>query len=380
MWSIEDVAESLLLERASDAPGASFLIVGGFDPSGVARTSEEMFSVVRDGIADNFWPALAKPSGGVPPVMRATVRQYRNDELVAEQLVDPEARHKDRVSALQRHWANEVDDSLENPGDVVRRPVTLSISSQVDGDAEAMDHEATLLVVFSSEEETQRGRVFAHERSPYGHEDPPGYGRCLSELLGSRVYCLQVRLQAIGPRIELLRGSYEPLNHPHMTIGSRLKRFPRRTSAGARQNLIDFQGAIKTAVREILRPQYDTTSDGPNSLKALLQLTGPTTVTSTPQVRAVSGHVATDGSWVLEEVEVSLPKRDDDQGWLLVPVVRFAVESGAGLPVRALGLGEIEGCSVDDGIVRTSPGASRGEVQSLYRCGHSSCVLLPFSA
>jgi RNA polymerase primary sigma factor len=110
----------------------------------------------------------------------------------------------------------------------------------------------------------------------------------------------------------------------------------------------------KDAIRELVRPASRDLSDGPRALKELFKM-GPPAPTA-EQVRVVTprGHVDENGKW---DVEATIRVRPDGRAWRMRPVLSFAAETGAGLPVEWERIEPVSSCTIDsDGRLIIAPG------------------------
>lgn len=354
-WGDEALAEDTFLRRIDDRPGTSFLIVAAYDPSGIANSIEVMHEQLTEAIAKNFWPAIVARSGGDPGLMAAVVRSERNGSMLKEDLVDPEIRYPAKVNLLRSHREDETVETLEQPGDVVRRYVTLNVPRrESEGAHGPQEHQAVLLVAEAEDEISEVNRVAFMRGSHMIIKETV----VPSIPMGSRPFHAVVlaglaagNAPADRAAERFLRAA-EPPAHNNWEVTSEVSQAYR---GAYRKALDDFYEAVRKAIREVVsRPTRDL-SDGPDSLKELLRITPPNADSSKrPRVKSASGSLDPQGRWSVD-VAVSLPVRRE--AWRFSPVIRFGTESGAPIAVHWEDLTAIEKCSVDDDMIVADNGA-----------------------
>jgi RNA polymerase primary sigma factor len=117
---------------------------------------------------------------------------------------------------------------------------------------------------------------------------------------------------------------------------------------GARTRIVhDFPSEVLKAVKRQISKPTARTPDGPESLKELLRLVVPSGENpARPRVRTILGAPDASGAWDVR-VTVTLPAKK--AAWQFVPVLKFATDSGAGLPVKWASLEQIARCEIVDG-------------------------------
>lgn len=348
-WGNDALAADTYLTRDEGESGTSFLIVGAYDPDDKIETIEEMHDQLVRSLATNFWPAMVERSGGDPGMMTALVRSERNGVPIKFDLVDPYSYSPAKSRMLQVHRDDLTVDSLENPGDVVRRRITLEVPRRIsDGAHGSQQHEAILLVTEANEEDTDTNRVAYLRGSHMVVREEVVAGLPM----GSRTFHAVV-LAGLAAGDEpsdkaadrFLRAA-EPPEHDNWEVT------PDVSSSYARgygKALADFKGEIRKAIREIVgRPVRDL-SDGPDALKELLRITPPVVdTTKRPKVKSAVGKPDDQGRWSVD-VRVSLPDRATP--WRFSPVLRFGTESGAAIPVVWESLEPKGKCSITGDVV-----------------------------
>jgi len=350
-WGNRALTLDTMVNRSDRRPGTSFLIVGAYDPSGEATGSEGIASRLAASLADNFWPAMVDhPDGSAR--LQVIVRAERNGRPLSEVYINPAEFQSAKVDAFRKHLLDDLVDSLENVGDVVRRDVTLHVPRRVaEPKHDPYTHNAVLLV-------SQADGVDSGSTAP----------GTITLVRGSHMVICSPRLTAlpIGARTfhaivlageaagadaadraadRFLRAA-EPPAHNKWTGTSEITTSYKR---GGKAFIERFLADIKKAVREIIRQSSSDLSDGPESLKELLRIVPPKPAGKRPQVKSVRNHeIDASGAWVVTEAKITLPARKDNRGWTIQPVLRFGTESGATIPVKWANIDAVARCTLDD--------------------------------
>lgn len=354
-WGNDALAADTYLAREEGQSGTSFLIVGAHDPDDQVQTIEQMHDQLVDALAKNFWPAMVERAGDDPGMMTTLVRSERNGVALKSDLVDPYSYSPAKARMLQVHRDDLTVDSLENPGDVVRRRVTLEVPKRLNDGAHASQiHEAVLLVTEADEDERDLNRVAYLRGSHMVIREEAVAGLPM----GSRPFHAVV-LAGLAAGDEpadkaadrFLRAA-EPPEHDNWEVTPDLSSSYAR---GYNKALADFKSGVRKAIREIVgRPTRDL-SDGPDALKELLRITPPVVdTTKRPRVKSAIGKPDEEGRWSLD-IRVSLPARE--AAWSFSPVLRFGTESGAAIPVVWEELVGESKCSATGDVVMADPGA-----------------------
>ncbi|MFE7596462.1 helix-turn-helix transcriptional regulator [Streptomyces sp. NPDC057494] len=358
-WATEHEVANLKLSRESEDPGTSFLVVGAHDASGAGNSLEDMHEALHSAVADNFWAAMTS-GRTVPPMLEASVRTLRNDEVVIpERRVDPHERHPALARAFRAHLDGETVTELTAPDQVVATAVRLDVPPlRSEGRrAAARAHHAVLLVTPAADTDEDHSRIVCMRgtRMTVTARRPRGLGMGVDPfqavlLAGfatggdnGEVRAAEAFLRAAEPPEHDRWGTTEELSALYPNA-------PRR--------LTEFNAGMDAALREVVGRR--TTRDdgtGPEVLRNLLRLDLPATGTGRrshgyPVVDRVSGRVEDDGAWVLD-VTVNVPQRDDP--WHLVPVVKFDVRSGGRPALAWAELTAKENCAVVDGRLVVAP-------------------------
>ena len=359
----ETLARDLYVGRERGEPGTTFLVVGAYDPSGVAEDIDEIAAELESALAENFWPAMVPHAADEPPRLKVTVRTQRGRTKVSEQVVNPEHYVLPMVDTLRRHYEDDIVDELDQPGDVVRRTVTLRVPERVGDDPHpACDHEVVILVAQEEERGEDDSASSTLSRVVYLR----GNNMVIRDLrlgnlpLGARAFHAVVLAgEAAGdePADRLaerfLRAAEPPAHNKWISTPEIHSRYAR----GARSRLDELEHDIRETIRSTVRGAVSTVSDGPESLKELLRLVSPKRdKAKRPRLKSVKSKLLRDGSWEID-ASVTVPARSGV--WAFGPVLKFGTESGPAIPVSWSSIEPISNCEIDGGgsRLKTKPGA-----------------------
>jgi transcriptional regulator with XRE-family HTH domain len=354
-WGNDALAADTYLARDNSDSGTSFLIVGAYDPDDKIETLEEMHDQLVQALAVSFWPAMVERSGGEPGMMTALVRSERNGVAVKSDLVDPAYFSPAKVRMLQAHRDELTVDTLENPGDVVRRRVPLNVPKRIGrGPHSAQQQEAIVLITEAGEDESDTNRVAYMRGSHMIVREEPVIGLPM----GSRnFHALVLAGLAAGDEPadkaadRFLRAA-EPPAHDTWEVTPDVSGSYAR---GYGKALTDLKAEVRKVIREVVGRPISDLSDGPDALKELLRISLPTgDTTKRPKVKSAVGKPDPSGRWSVD-VRVSLPDRPSS--WRFSPVLRFGTESGAAIPVVWEELIAQDKCSVEGDAVIADPRA-----------------------
>ncbi|WP_069172945.1 helix-turn-helix domain-containing protein [Streptomyces griseus] len=356
-WADERVVADLQLDRESEDPGTSFLIVGAHDAAGNSDMLEDLHAELGRALSDNFWAAMTA-GRSAPAMLEASVRSLRNGEsVVAEQRVDPLDRHPALVHALRSYIDGETVEELTAPGQVAATEVGLVVPPLRTAGRKAAggNHSAVLLVTPAADKDEKHSRIICMRgnrmtvtaRSPrnLGMGADPFQAVLLAGFAtgddSSTTHAAEAFLRAA-----------EPPEHDRWGVTEELT----AAYANAPRRLTEFNSAMDTALRRVIGrrvPGGDST--GPEVLRKLLRLDAPAGVGTRrghPAVDRVVGKVDESGAWTLD-VTLTVPQRDG--GWQLLPVVKFDVRSGGRPSLDWAELSAKENCEVVGGRLVIEP-------------------------
>lgn len=227
-WADERVVADLRLDRDSDDPGTSFLVVGAHDAAGRNNTLEDLHAALGRALSDNFWAPMTS-GRSTSAVLEASVRALRNGEIIVpEKRVDPLDRHPALVHALRAYIDGETVDELTAPGQVAAKDVAFAVPPlrAAGRGAEGHNHRAVLLVTPAADKDEKHSRIICMRgtRMSVTARTPAVWGRVWTP---SKPSCSPVSPQATTARRHTLpRRSYEPPSRRNMTGGGRPRNSP----------------------------------------------------------------------------------------------------------------------------------------------------------
>ncbi|OBF21612.1 hypothetical protein A5725_13545 [Mycobacterium kubicae] len=153
-WDQQELTDALRLTREDERSGTSALLVGFYDPDepdkglGAIDEVRKFAKNLGDAIEEEFWPLLTRER------LRVRVEVIDGDRTVYEHTVDPALQYTELTNALRKFDAGNVDESLNELGDVVVRDVPIQVSKRVDADEQhvAFEHVAKLVVTLSDDQ------------------------------------------------------------------------------------------------------------------------------------------------------------------------------------------------------------------------------------
>ncbi|MEU9439794.1 helix-turn-helix transcriptional regulator [Streptomyces sp. NPDC048304] len=359
-WADERTVAELRLERDSDDPGTSFLVVGAHDAAGTASTLEGMHKALTFALADNFWAAMTSGRSR-PAILEASVRALRNGEsVIPERRVDPRDRHPAQVHALRTYLDDETVDDLTAPSQVAAAEVLLNVPPlrSAGPRAKGHTHRAVLLVTpgADTDEDEEHSRIVCMR----GTQMTVMVRRPRNLAMGMAPFhavllagCAAGDDEAAHAAEAFLRAA-EPPGHDRWGATEGLT----ATYSDAMRRLTEFTTAMDAALRGVIgRRAARQESTGLEALRNLLRLDVPAASTRRrvqghPTVERVVGRVDGAGAWTLE-VTLTVPQRMGR--WELVPVVRFDVRSGARPALEWAELSAKENCTIVGGRLFVDP-------------------------
>ncbi|MEU2776163.1 helix-turn-helix transcriptional regulator [Streptomyces sp. NPDC007162] len=391
-WADEETVARLHLTRDSDEPGTSFLVVGAQDVAslderasqddedgGVDGEEEEGGEDTRDirrmhrrlveALGRDFWAAMTG-GGGRLPLLEASVRTMRNGEVVVEEeQVDPSVEQPSRTRALRAHYEGVTVDRLTEAGQVVARsiPLKLPLSGGPKGGTLGT-HQAILLVtdVMSDGEEKKNGSK-NQMHSLRGNRMTVKKALVPNLPIGTNAFQAVLLVgEAAGESApfateaeEFLRAA-EPPEHDRW---GQTEELALRWSPSAYRRINALTTEANKAVKELVaRPKRGGgAAEGGEALRKALTVkkkpkakvpTGPVV----PELEALDATIGDEGEWRIT-AEVKIPRGDEIVP--MAPVAQLDVRSGGRPKLDWAELVAVDGCEVEDGILRFPPGTRR---------------------
>lgn len=348
VWGSDDVVNTLLLDREDTRPGTTALVLGFYDPDSPDRGTQGGHELVklarelRQGIEESFWPLLTRQR------LKVTVRVVDEGITLLDETVDPEDTYTELVRALRRFDANDIDPALEGPYSVVSKDIPIKISQRRDGvlDHAAFVHQAKLVVTMSDAQPDSLENNVCLLRRPemvVQTVQRPFEGRTYHAFLlagGS------IRPDAPTPE-DLLADDFlryaEPPAHDRWIPGSGRKQASQANLTGRYvapwiPNLKGIESSVLDALFEMFGTPPPTDAKGPESVLKHLRFLkgGPGTGGSSsaaprrPEITLTDWKVV-DGRW---NVNFEITARNQPDGWLLEPQLRFVGLDGRKYPVK----------------------------------------------
>ncbi|MFJ4323431.1 helix-turn-helix transcriptional regulator [Streptomyces tricolor] len=379
-WADEETVENLYLTRDSDDPGTSFLIVGAHDVASLdqggsspdtddedededdgTRDIEAMHRRLVEALGRNFWAAMTG-GGGRLPLLETSVRTLRNGEVViAEQKVDPTDEQPSRTRALRAFYDGTTVDRLTEVGQVALRTVPLRLPFSGGRRGTLGTHPAVLLVTSAEDRDgvpnqvhSLRGNRMTIKKSGVAGL-PLGVNAFQAVLLAGHAAGESVPFAEEAE--EFLRAA-EPPEHDSW---GQTEELTLRWSHTAHHRIKRLTTEVNAAVKELVsRPRRSGGEGGAKLRKALTvpRKTGTRRGSSAvlPELDGLDASIGAAGEWQIT-AEVKLPHGEELPA--MTPVVLLDVRSGTRPKLDWAELVAVDGCEVQDGVLRFTPGARR---------------------
>ncbi|MEV0980658.1 helix-turn-helix transcriptional regulator [Streptomyces sp. NPDC049915] len=382
-WADEETVARLHLRRDSDEPGTSFLIVGAHDVASLEASTPDLDDEIieeeggedtRDirrmhkrlvqALGRDFWAAMTG-GGGRLPLLEVSVRALRNDgEVVVEETkVDPSVEQPSRTRALRAYYDGTTVDRLTEAGQVAARnvPLKLPLSGGAAGGTLGT-HQAVLLV---TEAAGDNDRPINQVHSLRGNRMTVKKATVPRLPIGTNPFqAILLAGEAAGEAApfakeaeEFLRAA-EPPEHDRW---SQTEELTLRWSPSAYRRIEGLTKEVNNAVRELVaRPKRSNREGGEALRKALTVKNRPKAKVPTgpviPVLHALDATIGEAGEWRIT-AEVSIPRGDEIVP--MVPVALLDVRSGGRPKLDWAELEAVEGCEVEEGTLRFTPGVRR---------------------
>ncbi|MEU3397742.1 helix-turn-helix transcriptional regulator [Streptomyces filamentosus] len=384
-WADEETVERLHLTRDSDEPGTSFLIVGAHDVASLDEGNAERAGDDENGRGDqeddgtrdirsmherlveslerDFWAAMTA-GGSRPPLLETSVRTLRNGQVVIEeQKIDPTEAQPARTRALRAFYEGTTVDRLTEAGQVALRTVPLKLPPAGGRRGTHGIHQAVLLVTDAGDKDgvpkqvhSLRGNRMTIKRSTVAGL-PLGVTNFQAVLLAGTAAGDTAPFAEEAE--EFLRAA-EPPEHDRW---GQTEELTLRWSHTAHHRIARLTTEVNAAVKELVaRPKRSGDEGGAKLRKALTVSPEKRTAArrvagaGLPELDGLDASIGSAGEWRIT-AEVKLPRGDEFP--LMTPVVLLDVRSGSRPRLDWAELVAEEGCEVEDGGLRFTPGARR---------------------
>jgi RNA polymerase primary sigma factor len=361
-WGNQTLASDLYLDR--EGSGTTACVVGFHDAeSDQDRKPVDLADDLVKAAAEHFFPALFFGTLSV----RVEVCDDQQTPSYSRQV---------NVEELQPHYCRmlralqegSTADALKDNGEVVCKPVTLTVSKRtLDHPHPEREHSALLLVANagddSSKDYINRLAMFRGPGMVIETKELP------SLALGSRPFhalllCgrapseagVEGRNVSADEAAEEFLRTAEPPSHNKWIATAELKSTYAR---GCKSQLEKFLDEVRKEIAKLVKPAPRDLGDGPNSLRELFRIGNEPVPTDRPRVSQVKEwRVDEQGRWI---VEATIRLKSRKTPVRLEPAVYFQVETGAPQGVEWLDLEAVSNCTVD-GLTLIVP-ADRREVR-----------------
>ncbi|MET7284332.1 helix-turn-helix transcriptional regulator [Streptomyces sp. NPDC005573] len=380
-WADEKTVESLHLTRDSDEPGTSFLIVGAHDVASLAQSTPDPAADDEDTASDDgtrdiramhrrlvealgrdFWAAMTG-GGSRLPLLETSVRTLRNGEVVVEEeKVDPTVTQPSRTRALRAFYDGTTVDRLTESGQVALRTVPFRLPLFGGRPGTLGTHQAVLLVTdaedadgASNEVHSLRGNRMTIKKARVG-DLPLGVNAFQAVLLAGHAAGESAPFAEEAE--EFLRAA-EPPEHDRW---GQTEELTLRWSHAAHRRIARLTTEVNAAVKELVvaRPKRSGGQESPKLRKALTvpRKAAPrrSAAPALPELDGLDASIGADGEWRIT-AEVKLPRADELPA--MTPVVLLDVRSGSRPKLDWAEIVAVDGCEVEDGVLRFTPRARR---------------------
>ncbi|MFE9435539.1 helix-turn-helix domain-containing protein [Streptomyces sp. NPDC006640] len=381
-WADEETVANLHLTREIEEPGTSFLIVGAHDVASLDERSSDVDDEVptdegdedtRDirrmhrrlvqALGRDFWAAMTG-GGNRLPLLEVSVRSLRNGEVVLEEeQVDPFDKQPSRTRALRAYYEGTTVDRLTEAGHVAARSVPLKLPLSGGARGTFGVHQAVLLVTDGGDKDGDKNQV----HSLRGNRMTVKESGVPNLPLGTNPFQAVLLVgEAAGEAApfateaeEFLRAA-EPPEHDRW---GQTEELTLRWSPSAYRRINMLTTEVNSAVKDLVaRPKRGAGEGGEALRKALTVKTKPKAKVPTgpaiPVLDKLDATIGDDGEWLIT-AEVSIPRGDEVTP--MVPIVQLDVRSGGRPKLDWAELVAVDGCEVEDGVLRFRPGARRAK-------------------
>ncbi|MGW9449849.1 helix-turn-helix transcriptional regulator [Streptomyces sp. NPDC055632] len=381
-WADEETVEHLHLTRDSDEPGTSFLIVGAHDVASLdqsvpdrdvddengdgidddgTRDIQSMHRRLVEALERDFWAAMTG-GGSRLPLLETSVRTLRNGQVVLEEeKVDPARSQPSRTRALRSFYEGTTVDRLTEAGQVALRHVPFRLPLAGGRRGTLGTHPAVLLVTEAEDKDgapnqvhSLRGNRMTIKKSGVAGL-PLGVNSFQAVLLAG--HAAGETAPFAEEAEEFLRAA-EPPEHDRW---GQTEELTLRWSHTAHHRIARLTTEVNSAVKELVAKPKRSGGEGGAKLRKALTVprkTAPRRApgAALPELDGLDASIGEAGEWRIT-TEVKLPRADELPA--MTPVVLLDVRSGGRPRLDWAELVAVEGCEVEDGVLRFSPGARR---------------------
>jgi RNA polymerase primary sigma factor len=297
------------------------------------------------------------------PLLETSVRTLRNGEVVIEEeKVDPTDTQPSRTRALRAFYEGSTVDRLTEAGQVALRTVPLRLPLSGGRRGTLGTHPGVLLVTEAEDKDgvpnqvhSLRGNRMTIKKSGVAGL-PLGVNSFQAVLLVGRAAGESAPFAEEAE--EFLRAA-EPPEHDRW---GQTEELTLRWSHSAHHRIARLTTEVNAAVKElVVRPKRPGSQESAK-LRKKLTVQRKSTVPrrgsgpSLPELDGLDAEIGTGGEWKIT-ADVKLPRADELPA--MTPVVLLDVRSGSRPRLDWADLVAVEGCEVENGVLRFTPGARR---------------------
>ena len=346
-WGNDELLDDLWLVREPQGTGiphtgTSLLVVGFFDPMQSMKDQKpgEVLDELAEAIADNFWPAISTGR------LRCNLALYDNDKIVNERNLDAESIKHPFTSLL----AN-AGESLED-GRFKIADIPLRVPKSRDGDFEAHEHEARLIVELLDDTDSARTNHLAVWRKPHMVVKYKPFNNLT---LGAKPFraalvCGEATTTGVPTSAEIAAERFlarsEPPAHDDWTTQSTDLVSEYRGGGAA---LRAFDESVRETLRSLVAPTKSAEQNGPAELRELLSI--PYEFVEVRK-RLYTSYIDWEDSSLRDTISGSIrfntPSRSGSAR--LRATLLSETETGGGVPVPC-GIEATKNCTVHQGII-----------------------------
>jgi hypothetical protein len=361
--------DALQLRREDDRPGTSALLVGFYDPDEPDKALSDIGELrafaksLEAAIEEEFWPLLTRDR------LRVRIEVIDDDRMIYERVVDPEEQYTELVRALRKFDSGEIDDELNEVGDIVVKDVPIEVSARTDVEERhpAFRHTAKLVVTLSDDQrDSLENKVCLFRR-------PEMIVQTVDKEFEGRTYhaflLAGAAIHPDAPSVDEERADdflryAEPPAHDQWIPGSgRTKTSQANLTAHYRApwvpNLRNIRQSILDSLSELFGAPTITEDKPPKSIfRNLAFLDGDpggggrgATSTRKPEIRIHNARVA-DGAW---HVDFEIRAKNRPEGWSVVPKLAFLGLDGGHVDVDWRSVDVDAGAELLNGAVILTP-------------------------
>ncbi|MER5962421.1 helix-turn-helix transcriptional regulator [Streptomyces sp. NPDC002057] len=379
-WADEETVERLHLTRDSDEPGTSFLIVGAHDVASLDQGADEVDTDEEEGADDgtheievmhrrlvealgrDFWAAMIA-GGARLPLLETSVRTMRNGQVVVEeQNVDPAADQPSRTRALRAFYEGTTVDRLTEAGQVALRTVPFKLPLGGGRRGTLGTHQAVLLVTDGEDADGAPNQVHSLRGNRMTIKKSGVAGLPLGVNAFQAVLLTGHAAGDSTPFAEEAEDFLRAAEPPEHDRWGQTEELTLRWSHTAHHRINRLTTEVNAAVKELVAKPKRAAGEGGAKLRKALTVprraaaprrpAGP----SLPELDSLEASIGPLGQWQIT-AEVKLPRAEELPA--MTPTVLLDVRSGSRPRLDWAELVAVDGCEVENGVLRFSPGARR---------------------